>query len=131
MKLRVHKPFYGVCHMAPDADLPSWATCGNFWSVTRTRDELSIVTDESCIPAEVSASRGWTLIELIGPFDFDQAGILMDLIAPLAAADIPVLAIATYDTDYIMTQSAAETMYVLRKAGYAITNQTGLSPQPP
>lgn len=131
MKLRVHKPFYAVCHLSPDASLPSWATCGHFWSVTRTREELSIVTDESCIPAEIPASRGWTLIELIGPFDFDQAGILMDLIAPLAAADIPVLAIATYDTDYILTQSASESMYVLRKAGYEIKIQTGPSPQRP
>lgn len=131
MKLRTQAPRYAVIRLAPEAQLPKWAIKGAFWSVTRTPDELSVVIDERRVPPEVDAARGWTLFELIGPFDFDQAGILSAVMAPLAAAAIPVLTIATHDTDYLLIRAAKKARSILQQAGHQVTGcQEPLPRQP-
>ena len=121
MILRMHAPPIAITRLAPDAAVPTWAFQGEFRSVTRTTDELSLVTEESCVPADVDAARGWTLFELVGPFDFDQVGVLSAVIAPLAAAAISVVAIATFETDYLLIRAADEAKEVLEQAGHRIT----------
>jgi uncharacterized protein len=41
-----------------------------------------------------------------GKLEFDQTGIAAALTAPLAEAKVPVLMIATYDTDYLFVREA-------------------------
>jgi uncharacterized protein len=85
--------------------IPSWGTEGTeFFSVTRTRDELSIVCEESKVPAEVKAERGWRCLKVEGPLDFGLTGILSSLAQPLAEAKISIFAISTFDTDYILVK---------------------------
>jgi hypothetical protein len=43
LSLSVLPDTLAVCRLAPDADVPAWAWTGEPASVTRTRDELSIV----------------------------------------------------------------------------------------
>jgi hypothetical protein len=84
-------------------DIPFWGTEGReFFSVTRTRDELSIVCEESKIPGDVKAERGWRCLKVEGPLDFGLTGVLSSLAQPLAEAKISIFAISTFDTDYIM-----------------------------
>ena len=42
---------------------------------------------------------------MAGPLDFALTGILAQLAAPLADAGIPIFAISTYDTDYLLVQA--------------------------
>ena len=114
MTLRVHGAQYAVCRLAPDAPVPVWANCGGFSSVTRTSSELSVVVYQDSVPSDVEAVPGWTLFEVVGPLDFDEVGILSCLIQPLAAANIPILAIATFDTDYLLSQHARKARQVLQ-----------------
>ena len=44
---------YAIVRLAPDAPIPAWATKGDFTSITRTADELSIV----CPTSQPSARR--------------------------------------------------------------------------
>jgi hypothetical protein len=39
---------------------------------------------------------------LRGPFALDEIGVLISVATPLARANISVMTIATYDTDYIL-----------------------------
>ena len=39
-----------------------------------------------------------------GPIPFEQTGVLARIATPLAAAGIPIFAIATYDTDYVLVR---------------------------
>jgi hypothetical protein len=111
-----------VCRLAPDADVPAWAWTGEPASVTRTRDELSIVCRADAVPGDVCAEGGWRCLKVQGPLDFALTGILAALTAPLAAAGIALFAISTYDTDYLLVKAemldrAAE---VLRGAGHRV-----------
>lgn len=106
-----------VCRLEPDDPVPSWADGPGFASVTRTDDELSVVCPERRVPDDVRAEGGWRAFRVEGPLDFSMVGILASLTGPLAAAGIPVFAVSTFDTDYLLVSSAdvAGAVQVLRK----------------
>lgn len=100
---------FAVCRFAPDDPLPAWVfhAGATTWSLTRTPRELSLVVPEDDLPPSVErAERGWRALELAGPIPFDETGVLAGLVAPLAAAGVPVFAISTYDTDLLLVREA-------------------------
>ncbi len=111
-----------VCRLPPDAPIPAWATTGSFWSITRTRDELSIVCLDEAAPPDVRAERVWRAFAVAGPIDFALTGVLSSIAEPLAAAGISVFAVATFDTDYVLVKAEALEAAVgaLRDAGHAV-----------
>jgi hypothetical protein len=111
-----------VCRLAPDAPLPEWARAAEFWSITRTAEELSIVCPDSNVPDSVNGQRGWRALKVQGPLDFSLTGILASLASPLAEAGISVFAVSTFDTDYLLVRdsSLSAAIDVLRGAGHQI-----------
>ncbi len=95
---------YAIVRLAADAAVPDWATKGEFTSITRTADELSIVCPTENLPAGVASSHRWTCLKLEGPFPFSQTGVLLSFIEPLSSNGIPIFAISTYETDYVLFQ---------------------------
>ncbi len=49
-----------------------------------------------------AVERGWVALKLEGPFPFSMTGVLASFVRPLAEAQIPVFAISTFDTDYVL-----------------------------
>lgn len=97
---------WAIAKLASAAPIPDWALRGGgFTSATRTARELSIVAPAADVPADILAERGWALLQLQGPFAFDQTGILASFAAPLAAAGIGIFALSTYDTDYLLVKA--------------------------
>lgn len=105
---------YAVCLLPPASPIPAWAQQGDFWSVSRTPDELSVVCDERHVPPARTGdlravTRDWVLLRVDGPFDFSVTGVLAALTQVLAAAAVPCLAIATHQTDYLLFQTTHHT----------------------
>jgi hypothetical protein len=96
---------FAICRTPPGLPAPEWATAGGFCSFTRTKEELSIVCEESRVPQEVQAERGWACLKLHGPFPFDLTGVLAAVLNPLAGAEIGIFAVSTFDTDYVLIKS--------------------------
>ena len=113
---------YAVVRLAADAAVPEWATGGDFTSITRTADELSIVCRAENLPREIPSSHRWQCLKLEGPFPFSQTGILLSFIAPLASAGVPVFAISTFDTDYVLVQHefAEVALDAVQRAGHEL-----------
>src|SRR6266436_8840653 len=113
---------FAISRLAADAPIPGWATQGAFFSVTRTRDELSVVCDLSRVPVGVQSQPGWRVFKVHGPFVLSEIGVLSALAAPLAEAKISLFAISTFETDYLLV--AAETLsaaiHALGQAGHTI-----------
>jgi uncharacterized protein len=111
-----------VCRLAPQSALPAWAGDRAFCSITRTADELSIVCPEDQAPDGVTCDRGWRALKVEGPFAFTETGVLVSVAQPLAAAGIGILAIATYDTDYVLVKdmSVEAAIAVLQEQGHII-----------
>lgn len=111
-----------VCRLGPEEPVPPWATARAFWSVTRTARELSIVCEEALAPASVRAERGFRAIVIEGPLDFSWIGILASLAGPLAEGGVSMLALSTYDTDYLLVreESLGRARDVLAAAGHEV-----------
>jgi hypothetical protein len=96
-----------ICRLAPDTPLPEWAWgARDFLTVSRTRVELSITADEATVPAEIPAQRGYRVMKVRGTLSFGLVGILLQVMQPLANAGLPVSAISTHDTDYILVKGS-------------------------
>ena len=94
-----------ICRLPSDSDVPDWIEGDEFYSVTRTGDELSIVCSEAQVPGDIEAERNWRALKVKGVLDFALTGILASLVTPLAKAGISIFAISTYDTDYLLLKS--------------------------
>ena len=102
--LRFHRlpGFYAVVRLAPDAVIPEWVNLGGFVSVTRTEDELSVVCPLENVPQELLSGPRWICLKLLGPFPFSQTGVLLSFIEPLSGNRVPIFAVSTFDTDYVL-----------------------------
>lgn len=118
---------YSVCRLPADAAVPTWAT-GEVVSITRTADELSVVCSEGAVPTGVRIEVGFRCLRVAGTLDFSAVGVLASLLVPLAAAGIPVLALSTFDTDYLFVKDAALEVAVqaLRAAGHQVQHSSEL-----
>lgn len=53
---------------------------------------------------DVRVESGWALLELDGSFGFDEVGIVAAWTAPLARVGIPLMALSSFDTDYLLVK---------------------------
>ena len=120
------RSLYAIVHLSPDASVAEWATKGEFTSITRTGDELSIVCPTENLPSDVSSQHHWICLKLEGPFPFSQTGVLLSFVEPLSSNGIPIFAISTYDTDYVLIQEefAGMAMDCLQQAGHELLGGT-------
>lgn len=124
MRLELLEGRYAVCRLDRAAPGPAaHLEMAGFFSVTRTDNELSVICEEHQAPAAgpgCRAETGFRLLRVAGPLPFDAVGILASLSAALAAAKVSLLAISTYDTDYLLVRQAdLETaLAALRLAGH-------------
>ena len=122
MNIELVSGSYSVCRLLPNAGLPQWIDMKKFYSITRTTEELSIVCETSCVPSEIQAEHGWSMIKIVGPISFATTGVLASLTQPLADAKISIFALSTYDTDYLMvrTHALSESLEILQDKGFKI-----------
>jgi len=121
MKLILLSPSLAVCRLAPGAEIPTWVLQQrSLLSITYTDDELSIVCLAQVVPAGIRSEKDWRAIKVQGPLDFSLTGILSSLATPLAAASIPIFAISTFDTDYVLVkeQDVERAIVALKHQGH-------------
>ena len=112
---------YAIARLAATGAIPGWAA-GDFVSITRTPDALSIVCRDDAVPRSARADRGWRCLALQGPFALDQTGIAAEFTRVLAAANVSVFVIAAFDTDYVLVpdRSIERAVAALRAAGHIV-----------
>ncbi len=117
----------GLAQLPAHASVPRWALDDGydapFWSATRTSDELSVVCAWEALPGTVTGVGPFTAFSIDGPLDHSLIGVLAGLLAPLADAEISVLAESTFDTDWILvpTPQADQAVQAWESAGHHIT----------
>lgn len=127
LTLRVLSGEFAVARLDAEAAVPKWAlgTDLPLVSVTRTREELSIVAPVSVVPPDVRSSAPWSGLTVIGPLEFSLVGILAELSGTLARAGISLFAISTHDTDLLLVASdrLAGAVGSLRDAGHVVEDE--------
>src|SRR5574338_1048960 len=122
LDLRTVPGSFAVCRLPADAAVPVWADGAPLTSITRTPEELSVVCDDARVPDTVACQRGFAAIRVEGTLAPDLVGVLASLAVPLAEANVPILAIGTYDTDYVLVRATdlARARAALTVAGHRV-----------
>ncbi len=96
-------------------------------ALTRTDEETSVVCREATVPEGVRAEPGWRAIRVAGPLDFALTGVLLSLVRPLAAAQVAVFVVSTFDTDYVLVKEAAleRALAALADVGHRVAATAG------
>jgi hypothetical protein len=123
-RLKFHwlKESFAICRLPFDMPVPEWAWSGPFTSVTRTADELTIVCLAGNLPRNVTSEHRWICFKLEGPFSFSEVGVLASFIDPLVENGVPIFAVSTHDTDYLLVNEeyAGITLGALKDAGHEL-----------
>ncbi|MBC8877098.1 MAG: ACT domain-containing protein [Planctomycetes bacterium] len=103
---------------------PDWAH-GGFVSITRTRDDLTVVCRQDVVPHGVHCDSGWRCLQLVGQFTLTEVGVIASLTKPLAEAEISVFVIGTFETDYLLVKDSSLTkaVAVLEFSGHSVRSQ--------
>ena len=120
---------FAVCRLSPADGVPPWATGHGFVSITRTADELSIVCAEAVVPRGTDCMRGYIAMRVEGTLAPDLVGVLVSVAKPLADAGIPILAIGTHDTDYVLVREVdyERAVDALQHAGHEVDPGQGIT----
>ncbi|KWU47594.1 hypothetical protein RHOSPDRAFT_31027 [Rhodotorula sp. JG-1b] len=111
----------------PSALLEAITENSEFLSITRTKFETSVVLPwDECERAFAQVKEGketsgpWIALKIRGPMEFSLSGILHELTRPLKAAEVPIFAISTWDTDYVLidAKNEAAARRALTEAGW-------------
>ena len=109
----IHKP-------EQSTNLPEGLTECEFYSLSNSQEELSLVCPEQILIQSENSSPNWKCLKVAGPLDLKLTGILAGLSDTLEKAKISIIAISTFETDYLLIQKQVlETAKTaLKSAGY-------------
>lgn len=120
----VHDERLAIARLKQDAAIPDWAR-GRFVNIARTPAELSIVCAQVHVPRDVTHERDRIALGIEGTVPMTSIGILAALCGALAAAKVPVFAISTYDTDWLLVSADRfdAARGALRAAGHRVDGE--------
>ena len=74
------------------------------------------------LPASSRVQSGFRALEVEGPLDFELTGVIAGISAVLAKARVPIFALSSYDTDYILVpgNKLAAAVAALKTGGYTV-----------
>ena len=123
LKLSLLKDKYGICTLPNTAQIPDWAQMEYLVFITRTRDELTIVSRQDLIPSQYQCDLNWCCFKVDVVFDLNQIGVISAISSPLADAGISIYVISTYNTDYFLVQQdkVEKAISVLSDSGHSIS----------
>ena len=112
--------------LGPSEALPEWVSSSRFLSLFRGSEELSIICESGVVPGALTVEEDWCALKLAGTQPFTLTGVLESILKPLADAKVSILAVSTYDTDYVLIkrfalEEAADALGGLFDLRYAAT----------
>ncbi|MEP3848133.1 MAG: ACT domain-containing protein [Paracoccaceae bacterium] len=102
MLLKVIEGTFAIARLPAESSIPNWMNGAGFVAMVKADDELTLVCDESRVPQSVTADRGWACFRSIGPFAFDETGIVASLVSPISSDGIGVFVLCTFDGEHIL-----------------------------
>lgn len=117
---------FTVHRLPVDSKIPEPVLESLFYHVTRTKDELSILLPDTVKVHSAAKEPGWACFQVKGPLDFGLVGLLADISSALAEANVPLFALSTFETDYILVkrEQAQTASEALKVAGFIIERES-------
>ena len=105
MQLKILNNKLKVVKLKSNETVPEIVYKQEFYSITKTDEEQSIVLDEGIEIQSNIVEDNWRAIKIVGTLDFALIGILSKISTILAPSEISIFAISTYNTDYILVKA--------------------------
>lgn len=124
MTLKILGETFTIFHLNSIAEIP---TDSSYLFIGKTEEELSVVCPTISVPDSVSVRDDhWRAFQVQGPLGFSLTGILSKIATVLAENGIPIFAVSTYNTDYILvkSQNLEKSIQALRAAGYQLNSES-------
>ena len=118
--LSILEETYIIHKLDQSTNLPEGLIECEFYSLSNSQEELSLVCPEQILIQSENSSPNWKCMKVAGPLDLKLTGILAGLSDTLSRAKISIFAISTFETDYVLIQKQVlETAKsALKSAGY-------------
>ena len=125
MQLEVLPAMFTVCKLDASAKVDI-AVSFSFFSLTDTEKSLVCPT-EFALAETLAREDGWRALRVAGSMEFSLVGVLAGLTGTLKEKGIPVFAISTFDTDYLLAKAEhfPAALAALEAAGYSVTHFAG------
>ena len=95
---------FTISQLSDYSKIPPEIFNSEFYSITNTGEEISIISDCKTKFPDIKSSEGWKCLRVEGILDFSLVGIVNEITAPLKDHKISVIVISTYNTDYIFVK---------------------------
>lgn len=104
MKIKVIKREFSICKVD---GLDKIDFSDKYCFVGKTDEEISVICSTRYAPQEtISRSDGWRAFRIQGQLDLTLIGVLSELTDVLARNKIGLMAVSTYNTDYVLVKAA-------------------------
>ncbi len=120
MQLQVLQQEFAVCKVE---DLSLVDMTDTFCFIGKTDAEISLVCDVRKVPSNtIEVDSGWKCLRIQGVLDFGLVGILAKIAMVLAEVEVPIFAVSTFNTDYVLTKTEhfQKAIVTLQQNGYEI-----------
>jgi hypothetical protein len=114
---------YSIHKFVNLTDIPATVNMTEFYSITTTKDEISVVSVQTDSDKEKSdCSIDWRILKIAGQLDFSLVGVIAAISQILKEENIPIFTISTFNTDYILIRqiNLRSGIKALEKNGYFI-----------
>jgi hypothetical protein len=95
------KDVFYIYKLTDKQEIPPEIISSEFYSVTKTDDEISVVTNCNIEFGFLSSGKKWKGFKVDGILDFSLVGIINEITKPLKDNGISVFVLSTFNTDYI------------------------------
>ena len=123
LRIRLLQGTYAVCQIKDTENILNCFDEKDFFSITKTEDEISVVMLQDKIASDVKVEKDWRILKVEGTLDFSLIGILAKISEILAKNSISIFVISTFNTDYILVkeEKVEKAILVLSEDDYEIS----------
>jgi hypothetical protein len=118
------EPRFEIVRFPPETEISSAILNQETVFFARTPEEVSVLCEASIDLVGDSTHGPLRGFRVVGPMDFAWVGIVATLTRVLADAEISVITVSTFDTDYVFVDATAveRATGALKQAGFAFVN---------
>ncbi len=123
LSLKVMKSTFNIYRFNPGFNIDSiLKSTEELYFLSKTSDELSLIISHDIAISGEKMETGFKLIKVMDELNFSMSGVLSSILNPLADAEIPVLTVSTFDTDYFLIKEMHlnQADAALSSAGFSI-----------
>lgn len=117
----IDAPKYHIYRFPAATNLSDIVVGNRFFALCKTQYEVSVISDDH-LQGYKEMEEGWKLLSIEGKLAFEMTGVIASIASLLAAANISIFVVSSFDTDHVLVKSERleDVVKVLQSDGHRI-----------